>query len=53
MLVCVYVSFVHVFVCIYLRLFVWVCIYITSMHLADAFIQSDLQKRALQKCMGH
>ena len=25
----------------------------TFMHLADAFIQNDFQKRALQKCIGH
>ena len=25
----------------------------TFIHLADAFIQSDFQERALQKCIGH
>ena len=26
--------------------------YITFIHLADAFVQSDFQERALQKCIG-
>ena len=28
-------------------------LHFTFIHLADAFIQSDFQERALQKCIGH
>ncbi len=49
MCVCVYV-YVYVYVCIYLYIYVFIYIYFTFIysHLADTFIQSDINNKSFQ-----